>query len=105
MLEEGKAVIMAYTGGVDEETKKALLERNLPSGQTWVKGDSVKSFIASHKASDPDPNELEQVELLQTADGGVWAVYNPKGKCLVVGTPEGFKKMASLAETGASGGF
>ena len=104
-LEDGKAAVMIYSGGVDEKTKKSLLERNLPTGQTWVNGKDFKAFVLSHKALDPDPKEIEQVQFWQTADGKLWAAYSPREKNLVVATPEGFKKMESLAETRASGGF
>lgn len=68
VLEDGKAALMAYNGGLDEKTKKSLLERNLPSGQTWVHGDAFKDFAVRLKASDPDPKEIGQGEFFQTAD-------------------------------------
>jgi hypothetical protein len=49
--------------------------------------------------------EMDKGEFFQTGDGDLWAAYSPQEKNLIVGTPEGFKKMMSLAESRAKGGF
>src|SRR5271165_5485112 len=95
----GKPRSSVSPGGVDEATKNTLLDRNLPSGQNWVKGKAFLDWALSLKMSDPDPKELEQVQCWQTNDGNLWAVYSPVEKNFVVGIPEGFKKIASLAQS------
>jgi hypothetical protein len=49
--------------------------------------------------------EMDKGEFFQTGDGDLWVAYSPQEKNLIVGTPEGFKKMMSLAESRAKGGF
>jgi len=104
ILQDGKAALMAYNGGVDDETKNALLERNLPSDQKWLDGKAFKEWVLSFKELDPDSKEVEKIQCWQTTDGRLWALYSPVEKNFFVGTPEGFKMVASLAQSRATGG-
>jgi hypothetical protein len=94
-LEDGKAAVIYYEQVLDEEKKKALLEQNLPSGQTWGNSDSFKDFMRRYTVSDTDREEVDKLQYWQTADGSLWAIYSPKLGNLGVGTPEGWKKFFS----------
>lgn len=102
MLEDQKAVLMLYEG-VDENTKNALLKQSLPMGQKWVNGKDFKAFMQTHMKSDPDRNEIDQMQFWQTADGKVWAGYKPMDKSLMVSTPESVNRLARLFESIPSG--
>jgi hypothetical protein len=100
-LEDGRAVLMGYDG-VDEKTKETLLERNLPKDQKWIYGKDVKAFLLTHHTN---PKVIDEAHFWQTTDGNLWVMYNPQEKSLVVGTLEGIKKMASIAESHQGKGF
>jgi hypothetical protein len=93
-LEDGKAVVIQYEY-VDGDKRKALLEQNLPSAQTWGNGDSFKDFMRGWSKSDHDRGRVEEMQYWQTADGSRWALYSAETTSLGVGTPEGWKKLFS----------
>jgi len=95
VLEDGKAVLITYAGGVDETTKNALLEENLPKGQTWVDSKAFKDWVLSgHPAS----NVVDKDQRWETTDAKLWAIYSPEEKAFSVGAPEAFKELAKDAE-------
>jgi hypothetical protein len=102
-FQDGKAVIVSYSGGVDEKEKETLLGSNLPAGQSWVDGKDLKAFMVAfahqRQASDPVSEEMLKGEYRQTGDGKLWAWYSPEDKYFGIATAEGFKR--SLGEAGA----
>jgi hypothetical protein len=94
-FEDGKAVLVMYTGGVGETTKNGLLEENLPKGQKWVDGKAFKEWVLSH---DPGSKEIDRDQSWETTDGKLWATYSLEDKVFLVGTPEAWKELAKGAE-------
>jgi hypothetical protein len=96
-LENGKAVIMVYTGGIDETTKSALLEQNLPKDQKWVDGKAFKDW--RQLSDNPGLKEIDKAQSWETTDGTIWAVYSPEEKTFEVGTAEAWKMLVKGAES------
>jgi hypothetical protein len=99
LLTEGRTQFLIWLG-IDAKLAATLLNRNLPPGTTWVDGKDLKDWTRDwikKYVSDVATSNLGEpgVAFQQTSDGKLWCKYSVDS--FLVGTPQGFERMARLA--------
>jgi hypothetical protein len=94
LLMDGKTQFVLWRG-IDAKLFDTLLQRNLPSGATWVDGKDAKEWAKTGKSLFVNLVDVLGVTVKQTSDHKLWCIYTPD--TLFLGTPQGFDRMNSLA--------